>query len=163
MQLNNVDINSIKPSPDNPRIIEHGIDKVAASIRKFGFRNPILVDKDGYIIAGHVRYEAAKKLGMKTVPVILVEDLTENQIALFRIVDNKTAEQSGWNFEELENELAQIHGIDMTEFGFDEMKNELDKINDFFDDVSTGDTEEATDGKSVKEICCPCCGGWFKP
>ena len=155
MQVREYDINSIKPFPDNPRRIENGIEKVAESIRQFGFRNPIILDKDGYIIAGHVRYEAAKQLGFKSLPGICADDLTEKQIELFRIVDNKTGEIAGWDYLELEKELQEIRDIDMSAFGFEEMETELK-------DLWTETKEEEEKEQKEKEIRCPCCGEWFR-
>lgn len=104
------------PYINNPRINDNAVDVVAASIKEFGFKNPIIIDKENVIIAGHTRLKAAKKLGLKEVPVIRVEDLTENQIKAFRIADNKTAEFAEWDMELLEIELE---GLDDLFTGFD--------------------------------------------
>ena len=99
-------ITDIRPYENNPRINDDAVDAVAASIREFGFRQPIVVDADGVIIVGHTRYKAAQKLGLEKVPVHVAKDLTPEQIKAYRIADNKTAELAEWNFELLPIELA---------------------------------------------------------
>lgn len=91
------DISQIHPYENNPRNNEAAVGPVAQSIKEFGFRVPILIDGKGTIIAGHTRYEAAKRLGMDKVPCIRVDDLTDAQIKAYRIADNKVAEASSWN------------------------------------------------------------------
>ncbi len=106
----------------NPRINDTAVDAVAASIRQFGFRQPIVVDGDGVIICGHTRWKAAQKLGMREVPVHVARDLTPEQIRAYRIADNKTAELAEWNLELLPIELAELQeaGIDWSLLGFDQ-------------------------------------------
>jgi ParB-like chromosome segregation protein Spo0J len=94
--------------PNNPRLNDAAVDAVAASLRGFGFRQPIVVDPDDVIIVGHVRYKAALKLGLETVPIHVANELTPEQIKAYRIADNKTAELSDWNYELLPIELAQL-------------------------------------------------------
>jgi hypothetical protein len=101
----------------NPRKNDHAVPAVAASIQEFGFKVPIIIDKYGVIIAGHTRFKAAKKLGFATVPVIVADDLNEDQIKAFRIIDNKTAELAEWDPHLLEKELSAID-FDMEQFGF---------------------------------------------
>lgn len=113
------DILEIEPYENNPRNNDDAVDKVAASIQAFGWQQPIVVDTDGVIIAGHTRYKAAKRLGMETVPVVVAEGLTDEQVRAYRLADNKTAELAGWNFELLDSELFNIDDIDMSAFGFD--------------------------------------------
>lgn len=112
-------LSEIKPYEHNPRHNENAVDKVAASIREFGFQSPIIVDKNKVIIAGHTRYMAAKKLGLKDVPVIIADNLSEEQVKAYRIADNKTAEFSDWDFNALSAELSEITSIDMGNFGFE--------------------------------------------
>lgn len=112
-------LTEIKPYENNPRVNDQSVDKVAASIKEFGFRSPIIVDKDKVIIAGHTRYKAAKKLGLKDVPVIVAEDMTPEQVKAYRLADNKAGEESYWDFDLLDSELADITSFDMEEFGFD--------------------------------------------
>ena len=128
-----VEINRVIPYENNPRFNEDAVDKVTASLREFGFRQPIVVDKNMVIIAGHTRLKAAESLGMKEVPVLVADDLTEEQVKAYRLADNKTAEFAGWDFGKLEEELADID-IDMSEFGFD-VKTEDEPTEIIEDDV----------------------------
>lgn len=112
-------IDEIKPYEKNPRKNDSAVDYVAKSIKEFGFKVPIVIDKDGIIIAGHTRYKASKKLGLKEVPCIVADDLTEEQVKAFRLADNKVSEKSKWNDKLLEEELSDIFNIDMEDFGFD--------------------------------------------
>ena len=127
------DISELIPYINNPRINDEAVDKVAASIKEFGFKNPIIIDKENVIIAGHTRLKAAKKLGLEEIPTIKVEDLTEQQIKAFRIADNKTSEFAEWDMELLEIELE---GLDDVFTGFD-MKD--------LDDMFPDDTEVIED------------------
>lgn len=119
MELFNKKISEIRPYENNPRDNSKAIDAVAASIREFGFKVPIVIDKNGVIVAGHTRYEASKKLGLEEVPCVIADDLTDEQVKAFRLADNKTAELASWNPELLEVEMSAIESIDMTEYGFD--------------------------------------------
>jgi DNA modification methylase len=111
----------IKPYDRNPRDNDAAVDAVAESIRRFGFRQPIVVDADGVIVCGHTRWKAAQKLGLEQVPVHVARDLTPEQIRAYRIADNKTAELAEWNLELLPIELAELQGagIDWSLLGFD--------------------------------------------
>jgi DNA modification methylase len=115
-------IGRVTPYEKNPRVNDGAVDAVAASIREFGFRVPIVVDGDGVIVAGHTRLKAAEKLGLEKVPVVVARDLTPDQVRAFRIADNKTAELAEWNYELLPIELAQLSesGFDLGLLGFDE-------------------------------------------
>lgn len=106
------------PYVNNPRNNENAIDVVAGSIKEFGFKNPIIVDKDNVIIAGHTRLLASRKLGLEEVPVIRAEDLTEQQVKAFRLADNKTSEFAEWDVVLLTEELLGID-FDMEKFGFE--------------------------------------------
>ena len=118
MDILNLGLEEIKPYEKNPRNNDNAVDAVAASIREFGFKVPIIIDKDNIIVAGHTRYKAAKKLGLKTVPCIKADDLTDEQVKAFRLADNKVAEQAEWDFDLLNEELETIT-MDMEQFGFD--------------------------------------------
>jgi len=109
-------VKDLKPYQNNPRKNAGAVDAVAASIKEFGFRPPIIIKDDGTVINGHTRLKAAKKLGMKEVPCIRVTDLTEEQIKQFRLIDNKTSELSSWDPDLLEGELI---GMDFSELEFD--------------------------------------------
>ena len=117
-------IKSIRPYEKNPRRNDEAVDAVAASIREFGWQQPIVLDKDGVIIAGHTRYKAAKKLKCDTVPVVVADDLTEDQVKAYRLADNKTGELAEWDTALLGEELAELADFDMSQFGFDTILQE---------------------------------------
>ena len=117
MKITNKKITELKPYENNPRINDHAVEAVANSIKEFGFKVPCVIDKNGVIVAGHTRVKAAKKLGIKTVPCVIADDLTEEQVKAFRLADNKTAEIAEWDFERLDDELAGLADFDMTDFG----------------------------------------------
>ena len=118
----------IKPYDKNPRDNNAAVDAVAESIRRFGFRQPIVIDGDGVIVCGHTRWKAAQKLGLEQVPVHVARDLTPEQIRAYRIADNKTNELATWDLELLPIELAELQGagIDWSLLGFDQ--DELAKL-----------------------------------
>lgn len=101
-------IESLTPYRGNPRVNDSAIAAVAASIKQFGFQQPIVVDKDYVIIAGHTRLKAARALGLLTVPVIVASDLTPDQVKAFRIADNRSAEFAKWDFDKL---VVEIDGL----------------------------------------------------
>ena len=105
MEIQMLSITEIKPYDNNPRKNDDAVEEVANSIKAFGFKNPIIVDKNRVIIAGHTRLKAAQKLGLTMVPVIVAEDLTEDQANALRLADNKTAEIAKWDKKKLEEEL----------------------------------------------------------
>ena len=111
--------NKLKPYENNPRLNGEAVDAVAASIKEFGFRQPIVVDKDMVVIVGHTRLKASKKLKLKTVPVLVADDMTEEQVMAYRLADNKTNELAEWDLDRMSDELDKILSIDMSEFGFD--------------------------------------------
>ena len=113
-------INEVIPYENNPRKNDDAVDYVANSIKEFGFKVPIVVDKENVIVTGHTRLKAAQKLGLKEVPVIVADDLTEEQIKAYRIADNKVGEFSTWDLDKLELELEDIN-FDMSEFGFEDL------------------------------------------
>jgi len=113
VKIENRKLSELKLYGGNPRIIsDEAVDAVAASIGEFGFKVPILVDRDGVIVAGHVRHKAAQKLGLTEVPVIVADDLTPEQIKAYRIADNRTAELSKWDYDLLPIELADLQSLD---------------------------------------------------
>lgn len=120
MNIEQVKLSDIKPYAKNPRKNDESVDAVASSIRDFGFRAPIIADKDGVIIAGHTRYKAAKKLKLKTVPVIYADDLTPEQVQAYRIADNSAGSNSTWDTDLLREIMAEIGAsYDMTAYGLD--------------------------------------------
>ncbi len=114
-------IDSIRPYPGNPRQNEAAVESVAASLREYGFRQPIVVDGDGVIIVGHTRYKAAQKLGLAQIPVHVATDLTADQVRAYRIADNQSATIATWDFDLLPIELGALQdtGYDLTILGFD--------------------------------------------
>ena len=118
MQIITKKLSELHPYTNNPRKNDQAVDAVANSIREFGFKVPVVIDKNGEIIAGHTRLKAAKKLKMKEIPCIVADDLTDEQIRAFRIADNKVGELADWDFEALDIELDGITDIDMEQFGF---------------------------------------------
>ena len=120
----------IKPYENNPRHNESAIDAVASSIKEFGWKQPLVIDKDNVIVVGHTRWLAAKKLGLSEVPCLIASDLTDEQIAAYRLADNKTNELATWDFEKLKTELESISDIDMSQFGFEELEASLDDVKD---------------------------------
>lgn len=119
MKIEYKGLGEITPYEKNPRNNEKAVDYVAKSIKEFGFKVPIVVDKNGVIIAGHTRYLASKKLGLEEVPVIYADDLSDEQVKAYRLADNKVSEQASWNEDLLLEELSGIVNIDMEDFGFD--------------------------------------------
>src|SRR6266446_3230236 len=106
-------IGRVIPYARNSRKIPaRAIDKVAASIKEFGFRVPIVVDKDGVIVCGHTRLLAAKKLGLREVPVHVAENLTPAQVKAYRLMDNRSHEETEWDLELLGPELEELHALD---------------------------------------------------
>lgn len=135
MKVQNVSIDKIKPYKNNPRDNEAGIDAVANSIKQFKWQQPIVVDKDNVIIVGHTRYLAAKKLGLKEVPVKVATGLTPEQVKAYRLADNKTGELTSWDDELLGGELNDILDIDMSDFGFDlALPEDEEVVEDNFDE-----------------------------
>ena len=142
-------VKDLKPYEKNPRKNDDAVQYVANSIKEFGFRVPIVIDSDNTIVCGHTRWKAAKLLKMETVPCVIADDLTEEQIKAFRVADNKTSEKSGWDFALLDTELAEIETIDMTLLGFDEEKNS---------EPIDLDDEEPKPDRATKIVHCPKCG-----
>lgn len=147
-----VEVRKIIPYENNPRHNSRAIKPLCESIRRFGFKVPIVLDRDNVIVCGHTRLKAALKLGMKEVPCVIADDLTPEQIKAFRLVDNKTAELSQWNTEALDREL-EILGEAMEGLGFDQKINGL------------GNLEEGRELDILMEgefeFRCPSCGFEF--
>lgn len=121
MNITDIRTCDLKPYENNPRLNEDAVDLVAASIDEFGFKQPIVVDKDLIIIAGHTRWKAAQKLGLETVPCIQADDLTPAQVKAYRLADNKVAEAAQWDLDALKFELEELDNMDfdMEPFGFE--------------------------------------------
>lgn len=178
MEIKMVKLSDIKPYENNPRQNDQAVEPVAESIKQFGFKVPMVLDKDNIIVTGHTRYKAAMKLGLKEVPVIYADDLTEEQVKKFRLVDNKTSEFAGWDFPKLEEELAEL---DFSDFDFD-FHIEDENLTDYFTASPADNPNENTSSEGVyyennpdidygsgtqeveyKKIQCPHCGQWFTP
>ncbi len=145
MQIEMWAIERIKEYDRNPRINDDAVGPVAESIRQFGFKVPVLVDKDGVLVAGHTRIRAARQLGLTEVPVICADDLTPEQVRAFRVADNKLHELSTWDLELLPIELSALQGMDfdLELLGFS--KDDLAKI------LDSGIKDGLTDPDEVPE------------
>lgn len=124
MEIINKKITELKPYENNPRLNDDAVPYVANSIKEFGFKVPIVIDKNNVIITGHTRLKAAKELGMKEVPCIIADDLTDKQVKAFRLADNKVSEMADWDFDLLDEEINDILELDMGDFGFDFLTEE---------------------------------------
>ena len=127
MQIEEVNTSELIPYSNNPRNNDGAVEAVAASIKEFGFKVPIIIDNDNVIVAGHTRLKAAQKLGLEKVPCIKADDLTPGQLKAFRLADNKVSELATWDFDKLEEELTELDALDldfnMSDFGFDVSEN----------------------------------------
>ena len=121
MKIVNKKIDEVFLYANNPRKNDMAVDKVAASIKEYGFKVPIVIDKNNVIVAGNTRYKASRQLGLEEIPCIVADDLTDKQIKAFRIADNKTSEFAEWDMELLEIEMEDIEdlftGFDDKEIG----------------------------------------------
>ena len=142
------------PYAGNPRKNDHAVETVAAAIKEFGFRVPILIKSDGSIIDGHLRLKAALHLGMDDVPCLLADDMTDEQVRAFRISVNKVAELATWDEDLLAAELEKLQelNVDLQITGFDKMA--LDKIMDF----NLDNVEGSAGGGDLHLTTCPKCG-----
>lgn len=117
LEIKYINVDDIIPYENNPRHNEDAIPLVMNSIKEFGFKNPIILDKENVIVAGHTRLEAAKRLKLEEVPCVYADDLSEEQVKAFRLADNKVSEVASWNDDLLNLELSDLD-LDMTQFGF---------------------------------------------
>lgn len=129
MNIEYIPLGEIKPYENNPRVNDDAVKYVVNSIKEFGFKVPIVIDKKNVIIAGHTRFKAAKDLGLEKVPCIRANDLSEDQVKAFRIADNKVSEFSRWDLEKLNVELDSID-LNMNEFGFSEFNIEVPRFDE---------------------------------
>lgn len=159
MKVEAKSIDEIKPYENNPRDNDDAVDAVANSIKEFGWQQPIVIDNEGVIIAGHTRYKAAQKLGLKHVPVVVADNLTPDQVKAYRLADNKTAELADWDMDLLNDELDQIRDIDMSDFGFDELDDDRIDTEPKVDDNEELSLDDFGDDKF--EVVCPKCGFRF--
>lgn len=131
-------IDEIIPYINNPRDNDATVDAVASSIKNFGFNQPIAIDSNNEIIAGHTRYKAAKKLGIKEVPCVIIDDLTDEEVKAYRLADNKVAELAEWDIDLLNLELGELENanleFNMEDFGFEiDLQGENEVIEDDFE------------------------------
>lgn len=143
MNIESINIEDLKPYENNPRYNDEAVAGVVESIKQFGFKIPMVIDKDNVIVCGHTRYKASVALGLEQVPCIRADDLTDDQIKAFRIADNKVSEVAEWDDEKLQIELEDI-SLDMSSFGFDLDSFEPVDISDDEDDGWYGDERERT-------------------
>ena len=159
MKIEMRDIDSVRPYEANPRRNDKAVEAVARSIREFGFRQPVVVDKDGVIVVGHTRYKAALKLGLKTVPVHVATDLTPKQARAYRLADNRTAENAKWDVDLLPIELGELRddGFDLKLVGFSD-KELAEYLREFDTDLGDGDADAEDPADTIR---CPKCGHEF--
>lgn len=171
MTIIDVKLTDLKPYEKNPRHNDEAVKGVANSIKQFGFKVPIIIDKNNVIVAGHTRYKAGLELGLETVPCIIADDLTPKQIKAFRLADNKVAEKSYWDFDLLNQELEDLKiDFNMSDFDFKVDVDEKDIDDLFVDDEGGKDTPTPSSGsddappsaEETKKIQCPHCGEWIE-
>ena len=158
LKIEYLPIEELKPYENNARKhADEDVDAIAASIDRFGFDDPIGIwSADNLIVEGHGRLIAAKKLGMKTVPCIRLDHLSDEERRAYALAHNRTAELSGWDFALRDEELARIGDIDMSAFGFNENAVNLDDLDSLFASAEEKEKQE-------KQVQCPHCGEWFTP
>jgi site-specific DNA-methyltransferase (adenine-specific) len=152
------DIEKLIPYDRNPRVNDHAVDKISAAIKEYGFRVPIVAKSDGLIVDGHLRFKAARKLGLTEIPVILADDLTDAQIKAFRLSVNKMAELADWDEEMLAIEMQELHdiGYDLDLIGFtleelEEMDINLEgELEAIIDESKADDVPEVVENPVIK-------------
>ena len=142
MNIVNLKVEELIPYINNPRNNTEAVDKVAASIKEFGFKVPIVIDKDNVVVTGHTRLLASKKLGLEEVPCVIADDLSPAQIKAFRIADNKVSEYAEWDEDMLKVELEEL----------EEMNFDLDSVSIDFSDFNMAlDLEDTEEGQEQEE------------
>lgn len=149
MEIVNKNIEEIKMYENNPRNNDGAVEYVANSIKEFGFKVPIVLDKNNVIVAGHTRYKAAKLLKITEIPCIIANDLSDDQVKAFRLIDNKAAELASWDIDLLNIELENIKDIDMELFNF-EISNILDNVVDDEYEVELPEDSKTKSGNIYK-------------
>ena len=132
MKIEEKRLEDIRPYDNNPRKNDAAVPAVAESLKKFGWQQPLVIDRDGVIVCGHTRYKAALSLGMTTAPCKYADELSDEEVAAYRLADNKTAELTEWDADKMEEELAKCSEFDMSAFGF----------MTWFDEHETGEASE---------------------
>lgn len=169
MKIKDIRIESIKPYENNPRDNSKAVQYVKKSILQFGFKVPLVVTSDNVIVCGHTRYEAARSIGMDTVPCIIADDLTPEQIKAFRIIDNKSQEQASWDFSLLDKELKELSEMSL-DFNLEDFSLYQIDMNasgqgiDFDLESVLGNSSDEKKESSKKPKCtkCPECGFEFE-
>lgn len=159
MKIKNVAIDTVIPYARNPRNNQGAIAKVAGSIKEFGWQQPIVVDSEMVVIAGHTRLAAAQSLGMDKVPIVIAENLTPAQVKAYRLADNRVSQEAEWDHDLLTLELQDLVGeeydLDLTGFSDDELAALIrDEINF---DPGTEDEQGKLDEIDPKLVICPHC------
>jgi len=153
MEIVNKKLDDLKPYENNPRFNDDAVEYVAKSIKEFGFKVPIVIDKNNVIVAGHTRYKASMELGLEEVPCVVADDLTDEQIKAYRLADNKVSDYSIWNNVALLDELEDLSGLDIfTGFSESELFGEElnEKDNDFLNEIIE---ETGKDNLIIKYKC----------
>ena len=153
MEIKMVRISEIVPYKNNPRKNAAAVEPVKQSIKEFGFKVPMILDRNNVIVTGHTRFKAAQELGMKEVPVIYADDLTEAQIRAFRLADNKTNEFAEWDENLLGLELDDLSDIDMSLFGFELSENSEGGANPYTGKVQIPQYDVQGDDVEAGELC----------
>lgn len=156
MKVQMINIEKLVPYARNPRINEHLVDEVAASIKEFGFQQNIVVDSEMVIVVGHVRYKAAQKLGLKEVPVNIMTGMSKAKVRAYRIADNKLGEKSQWDNQLLHLEITELEeeGYDKSKTGFNDdelnsLRNSLHDLEDGIEGEEEGAVEEADTNATI--------------
>ena len=158
MRIRQISVDKIIPYPGNPRKNQDAIDPVAASLREFGWRQPIVVDSDMVVIVGHTRLLAAQQLGLDKVPVTVADDMTPAQARAYRLADNRTGENAEWDNDLLAIELGELEGdFDLSLTGFSEEEIKSLTFNGNFG-PGTQDTQSNLDTLNPMFVLCPECG-----
>ena len=159
MEIINKKLVELIPYEKNPRKNEEAVQYVANSIKEFGFKVPIVIDKNNVIVAGHTRYKASKELGLKEVPCIIADDLNDEQIKAFRLADNKVSEKALWDYDLLDEELEEIIDINMEQFDFLKKASEeiertdlSDKIEEAFEIIIIKCKDEMTMKEAYEKL-----------
>lgn len=153
-----VDIHTVIPYEKNPRRNDEAVKYVASSIKEFGFKVPIVVDKNSVVITGHTRLKAALSLGFTEVPIIVADDLTDEQVKAYRIADNKSAEKSYWDEFLLKDEIDELDGLfDFQDFGFEDWELGAMELEEPENEEPPKEFKEFDDKIETKNEC-PKCG-----
>ena len=166
MDIQLLELDKISPYDNNPRLNTNAVESVANSIKRYGFRQPIVIDGKGVIVVGHTRFEASKSLGLSKVPVHIADDLTPEEARAYRLADNRTSELAQWDFSLLASELEGLvdSSIDLSTLGWSDselerlLPNSIDLPRDA--DGKEFDVDVAGD---VKTVTCPNCQHDFVP